>query len=83
MWPDFKQFDDCRRRAPRMASATLIERIIREKKKLIMEVVDPQKLPKVSDDEEMRALRAQVAGLRGRCMELAVRELEGLVCAGP
>jgi hypothetical protein len=89
MWPDFKQVDDCRRRAPRMASAPVIERIIREKKESIMEVVDPQNLPKVSDDEEMRALRAQVGriaramygtrgeGIRGSGLRRSLMEFSG------
>src|SRR5262245_6685354 len=60
LWPDFKQFDDCRRRARRMACAPTIEKIIREARDSVMEVVDPEKLLKVSDEEEIRALKEQV-----------------------
>lgn len=60
LFPDFRQLDDCRRRTSPMACAPAIERIVRDAKDSIMEVVDPEELPKVSDDEEMRALKIQV-----------------------
>lgn len=77
LWPDFKQFDDCRHRAPRMACAPTLERIVREGCDSVMEVVDPEKLPKVSDEEETRALKAQV----GRIVQAMYGDIGGRAAA--
>lgn len=63
LFPNFQQRWDCGHRAHKMAVAQVIDRIVTETRDSVLDLVDPNRLERVSEEVEIRGLKVQLRRL--------------------